>query len=59
MGKRRCRAFTTVLVCVDHENSPVNVDGGVLGPPFPVVHDQLLCLAEVKGEVDFTTLPDH
>ena len=22
--------------------SPVDVDGGVLGPPIPVVHDQLL-----------------
>ena len=31
--------------------SPFDVDGGVLGPPFPVVHDQLLCLADVEGEV--------
>ena len=25
--------------------------GGMLSPPFPVVHDQLLCLADVEGEV--------
>jgi hypothetical protein len=31
--------------------SRVNVDGAVLGPPFPVVHDQLHCLADVEGEV--------
>uniref|UniRef100_A0A674E5Y6 Glycoprotein-N-acetylgalactosamine 3-beta-galactosyltransferase 1 n=1 Tax=Salmo trutta TaxID=8032 RepID=A0A674E5Y6_SALTR len=31
--------------------SPVYVDGCVLGPLFPVVHDQLLCLADVEGEV--------
>ena len=31
--------------------SPVNVNGGVLGPPFPVVQDRLLCLAYVDGEV--------
>jgi hypothetical protein len=22
---------------------------GMIGPPFPVVHDQLLCLADFKG----------
>ena len=33
--------------------SPVNVNGGVLGPPFPVAHDQLLCLAHIEGEVVF------
>jgi hypothetical protein len=27
---------------------PINVDGGMLGPPFPVVHNQLLCLADVE-----------
>ena len=27
------------------------MDGGMLGPPFPVLHDQLLCLANVEGEV--------
>jgi hypothetical protein len=27
------------------------VNGGVLGPPFPVVHDQLLYLADIEGEV--------
>ena len=51
-GKRHCRAlFTTVLVCVDHDNlntedlgaldllyySPIDVDRGVLVPPIPVL----------------------
>jgi hypothetical protein len=68
-GERHCRAFfTSVLVCVDHDNSlvmwtPRNLKllthsttapsmwmMGVLGPPFPVDHDQLLCLADVEGE---------
>ena len=31
--------------------SPVDVNGGVFGPPFPVVHDQVLCLAHILGEV--------
>ena len=31
--------------------SPVDVNGGVLDPPFPVVHAQLNCLADVEGEV--------
>ena len=31
--------------------SPVDVDGRVLAPLFPVVHNQLLCLADVEGEV--------
>ena len=31
--------------------SPFDVYGGVLTPLFPVVHDQLLCLADVEGEV--------
>ena len=35
-----------------HYNS-VDVDVGVLAPPFPVVHDQLLCLADIEGEVVF------
>ena len=30
---------------------PVNENGGVLGPPFPVVHNHLLCLDHVEGEV--------
>ena len=30
--------------------SPVDVNGGVLGPSFPVVHDQLLCFADIEGE---------
>ena len=28
-----------------------DVNGGVLAPPFPVVHHQLLSLADVDGEV--------
>ena len=31
--------------------SPVDVNGGLFGRPFPVVHDQLLCLAHIEGEV--------
>ncbi|KAK6290915.1 hypothetical protein J4Q44_G00386850, partial [Coregonus suidteri] len=31
--------------------SPVDVSGGVFGPPFPVVQNQLLCLDHVEGEV--------
>ena len=31
--------------------SPVDVNGGLSGPLFPVVHDQLLCLAHIDGEV--------
>ena len=27
------------------------MNGGVFGPPFTVVHDQLLCLAHVEGDV--------
>ena len=30
---------------------PVEVNVGMLGPLFPVVHEQLLC-ADVEGEVD-------
>ena len=30
--------------------SPLDVNSGVLGPPFPVVHDQLLCLDDVERE---------
>ena len=30
---------------------PVDENGGVLGPPFPVVHNHLLCLAHIEGEV--------
>ena len=32
-------------------NSPVDVNGGLLGPPFSVVHNQLLSLAHIEGEV--------
>ena len=31
--------------------SSINVNGGLFGLPFPVVHDQLLCLAHIEGEV--------
>ena len=31
--------------------SPIDENGGVLGPPFPVVHNHLLCLDHVEGEV--------
>ena len=55
-----------MLVCLDHLNdvdteelealdplhySPVNVNGGVFGPPFPVVHEKLLCPAHLEKEV--------
>ena len=30
--------------------SPVDGNGGVLGPPIPVVHDQPLCLADGEGK---------
>ena len=31
--------------------SPVDENGGVLGPPIPVVHNHLLCLDHIEGEV--------
>ena len=31
--------------------SPVDVNWGVLSPPFPLVLDRLLCPADVVGEV--------
>ena len=31
--------------------STVNVNGGLFGPPFPIVHNQLLCLDHIKGEI--------
>ena len=31
--------------------SPIDENGGVLGPLFPVVHNHLLCLDHVEGEV--------
>ena len=61
-----CRAlFTTVLVCLDHDRSlskeletldplhygPVDINGSLFGPAFPVVHDQLLCFPQIQGEV--------
>jgi hypothetical protein len=30
--------------------NPFDVNGGVFGPPFPVVHNHLLCLAHIEGE---------
>jgi hypothetical protein len=30
---------------------PVDVNGGLFGPPFPVVHNPRLCLAHNEGEV--------
>jgi hypothetical protein len=32
-------------------NSPIDVNGGLFGTPFPVVHCQILCLAHIEGEV--------
>ena len=32
-------------------NMSIDVNRGMLGSPFPVVHDQLLCLANVEGDV--------
>jgi hypothetical protein len=31
--------------------SPVNVNGGLFGPPSPLVHGQLLCVAHIEREV--------
>ena len=31
--------------------SPVDENGGVLGPPFPEVHNHLLSLDHIEGEV--------
>jgi hypothetical protein len=33
-------------------DSHVDENGGVLGPPFPVIHKNVLCLDNVEGEVD-------
>ena len=30
--------------------NPVDVNGCVLGPPFPIVHDQLLCVAHIENK---------
>ena len=30
---------------------PVGVNGGLFGPPFPVVHDHLICHDYIEGEV--------
>ena len=66
-GNRFCPAlFTTILVYLDHVGdvdakelealnllhySPVDENEGMLSPPFPVVHNHLLCLDHVEGEV--------
>jgi hypothetical protein len=31
--------------------SPIDVNGGLFGLPFPVIHNQFLCLARIEGEV--------
>ena len=31
--------------------SPVDENGGMLGPLFPVVHNHLLCLDHIEGEI--------
>jgi hypothetical protein len=31
--------------------SPINVNGGLFSIPFPLVHDHLLCVAHIEGEV--------
>ena len=31
--------------------NPVDVNGGLFGPPFPVVHNQLFCLDHIEGEI--------
>ena len=31
--------------------SPFDGNGGLFGLPFPVVHEQLLCLDHIEGEV--------
>ena len=43
---------TKVLETLDPLHySLVNVIGGLFGLPFPVVHNPLLCLAHIEGEV--------
>ena len=37
--------------------SPVDVNGGLFDPSFPIVHNQLLSLAHIEGEV--TVLAPH
>ena len=33
-----------------HHFSPIDVNRGMLRPPIPVVHNQLLCLADTEGK---------
>ena len=58
-GKSQCHALSTT-VQVDSKElhaldpllyNPVDVGVGVLSPLSPIVHDHLLCLADVEGEV--------
>jgi hypothetical protein len=37
--------------------SPGDVNGGLFGPPFRVVHDDLFCLAHIEEEVVISALP--
>jgi hypothetical protein len=42
--------YTTELETLDPlYNSPIDVNGGVLVPPFPVVYNHLLCLDHIQG----------
>ena len=36
--------------------NPIDENGGVLRPPFPVVHNHLLSLDHIEGEVDVLAL---
>jgi hypothetical protein len=63
-----CDFFMTVLVFLDHASlvmdtkelefstrstTTLSVNGVMFGLPFIVVHDPLLCFAQVEGEVVF------
>ena len=60
-GIRFCHAlFMTVFVCLDAKKlealnllqySAIDENGGLLGPPFPLVHNHLLWLGHVDDEV--------
>ena len=45
MDTKECEALN-LLHCI-----PVDANGGVLGPLFPLVHNHLLCLGHVEGDV--------
>jgi hypothetical protein len=40
-----------MIVPLQLHYSPVDVNGGLFGPPFPIVHNQFLCLAYIEEEV--------